>query len=367
VPAPSHPPCVLPACCIHRASRAGQPVSAGALFKTLVYAPRVRTLTRKRAEIPEKLEQWLTAPASSHITDAGRFLSELCAAGGKTQATVNHKTKDGKQTIVPRATQQFLEAMMWSASSQGAREEPPCAMAETLVEGCTKKMMKQAEQAKKCTDAVPPKVRIMLNIAKARAEASNALVTFTTDGRTTAEVAHDTTQPQFKYTVDSSQTGCPRCSCEADRLTDWPCECACVAAHKKGVNDLSVLLNDHDKTPEWQDAYRYFEKKPILYPSTAVVYTEVESDLRLAAYVPIPSGRPSKQRMKSGLELQRERARTNGGFGAASSPAQPNMSSSQGAGPSSATAGSASARKRAPQMCTACGKPRKGHKCTGKG
>ena len=270
----------------------------------------------------------------------------------KTQATVNHEKKDGKQTIVP----QFLEAMMWSASSQGARNEPACAMSETLVEGCTKKMMKQAEQAKKCTDAVPPKVRIMLNIAKARAEASNALVTFTTDGRTTAEVAHDTTQPQFKYTVDSSQTGCPRCSCEADRLTDWPCECACVAAHKKGVNDFSVLLNDHDKTPEWQDAYRYLEKKPILYPSTAVVYTEVESDLRLAAYVPIPSGRPNKKRMKSGLELQRERARTNGGFGPASSPAQPNMSSSQGAGPSSATAGSASARKRAPQMCTACGK-----------
>jgi hypothetical protein len=301
------------------------------------------------------MEQWLTAPATQHIGDAGRFLAAFRAAGGKTQATLNHLKKDSEQRIVPRATQQFIESMMWSAKSNDARDQPPCAMLETLAEGCTKKMISQMESAKKCKDVVPPKVRDMLNVAKAVAERSTALVEFTTDSRNTAKVTPDPTKPQFSYLVDLTQLDCPTCSCEENELMDWACEHCCLAAHKRGVLDFSALLSSHNKTSDWQAAYGYFDKKPLLYPSTAVGYTEAESDLHLAAYVPKPSGRPSKARRKSAQEIRRNSG--NGGFGGSQ---QSNAGGSQ-AGPSSST-GVTPARGRA-QMCSQCGQPRKGHTC----
>jgi hypothetical protein len=236
-------------------------------------------------------------------------------------------------------------------------------MLETLAEGCAKKMMKQAEAAKKCTDPVPPKVKIMLTVALATAESNTtARVTFTNVARTTAEVTPDASKPQFKFIVDLTQLSCPSCSCEEPLLTDWPCNHIFLAAYKSGVLDFSALLCSHDKTPEWQEMYSFFDDHPTPYPSTAVVYSNEETDLHLAAYVPKPSGRPSKARMKSRLEMQRRAG--NGGFGASQQSAQ---GGSQ-AGPSSAaTPLSAQPPQRTgtAQRCRKCGQLRRGHTCTG--
>jgi hypothetical protein len=145
-------------------------------------------------------------------------------------------------------------------------------------------------------------------------------------------------------------------------ITDWPCNHIFLAAYKSGVLDFSALLCSHDKTPEWQEMYSFFDDHPTPYPSTAVVYSNEETDLHLAAYVPKPSGRPSKARMKSRLEMQRRAG--NGGFGASQQSAQ---GGSQ-AGPSSAaTPLSAQPPQRTgtAQRCRKCGQLRRGHTCTG--
>ena len=222
---------------------------------------------------------------------------------------------------------------MWEAKSgDDIRGMQPCAMLVAFVEAHAKLMRDHKLEADQCTAPVPPQVQKMLDVAVKNVEArrQNSKVVFEDSARRTAKVFQDLrSHPQLSHVCRFSDSGAALdCSCLFPKATGFPCLDVIQSAIEAGFHNLTLLLNDRDKTPFHKRLWATLPQD--LYPGSMAVFTGPGSNLCLPPEIPKPAGRPVEHRIPNMLERHQGRGRGGGGRGS-HSPARTDRGSVQAA------------------------------------
>lgn len=358
----THLPSMRSFYCTDHASKAAAEAVAGPEIMS-AYNRIAMALTSGRKgyamqQAPTTLTTFLSDATKNKFADSERFLADLQAAGGQSQATLNTRNKSKEQYVTARTTSQMVEVNMWSSKANDARGMEPVGMGITVVEAAVKHMMDFKAAADSCLSMTPPQVTQMLEIFLETAKGPHSKVEFRGPDRTTARVQTHTNRASTAY--HQVNLNARTCTCGFTALTDFPCECLVCASKAAGrARAATALLKQQDTTPFWQAQYA-FDFAACALP-TEEVWNGKTSDMRMPLLLPRSAGRPRVARHTSWTD----------GFGSASVGAsrrpkahapRPQKKKKKIAGK---TVGAAKAISKT-YVCGRCGQPKKGHVCTAK-
>jgi hypothetical protein len=200
-------------------------------------------------------------------------------------------------------------------------------------------------EADKCTTAVPPQVVKLLNDLKARAESGVADQTSTVKrlaGRSIcAHVRPRTDLGNMEHLCNLTTMSC---SCGFYNLTKFPCiEMAMLCKACGRIDQLDTLVSEQDTKPYWRAQYAFDFVACMVAPAN--VWMAAPSPLEMPGGMRRKAGRPpTGRRILSPIEKARKRKAADD-----EGPAKP----------------VAKRKSYKAQNCKKCGKPRKGHVCSG--
>jgi len=210
----------------------------------------------------------------------------------------------------------------------------------------TRRLMAHQVEAEKCTTAVPPQVVKLLDDLKARAESGVADQTSTVKklvGRSIcAHVRPRTDLGNMEHLCNLTTKSC---SCGFYFITKFPCiEMAMLCKANGRIDQLDTLVSEQDTMPYWRAQYNFDFAACMVAP--ADVWQAAPSALEMPCGMRRKAGRPpTGARIQSPIEKARKRKSAAEDEGSAKPVAK--------------------RKPYQPQKCTACGKPRKGHVCSG--
>ena len=147
----------------------------------------------------------------------------------------------------------------------GARGVPsPLEMMRLLLEDDVKRCDGRRVESTRCTDACPPRMRMMLarllnrvrdggfRIDSAAADTFRFYPAYTPPGQGRRP------RNWFHLVRCDGQPSEWTCACGLKKVTGFPCEClAAVAVQKKGVPDIAQLVDSEYTTAVWQAQYNF--------------------------------------------------------------------------------------------------------------
>ncbi|GHP06088.1 hypothetical protein PPROV_000483500 [Pycnococcus provasolii] len=162
-----------------------------------------------------------------------------------------------------------------------------------LINGLEKQIEKRSAAAAKCTDAAPPKIRLMLNSgSEAGKKVRDRVVTFQNAQRRVARV-HHVGYPGQSRTVNLTEG---TCSCGRHEVVEGPFCIDLAAASKSAGFDLSTHLHVMDTTKRWREQWEcvraWHTGKCV--PCTADLAMMPEKPLKEPVARPRPKGRPAE-------------------------------------------------------------------------
>ena len=339
-------------------------------YQAMARALNQGSYDKAKAEVAHSLWQYVTHTPD---TPAQRFLFPFAEDGGKMPASLPNS--EAWAMPLPRTTSQFGEKMNHITKHSGARGVPnPLEMMRLLLEDDVKRCDGRRVESTRCTDACPPRMRMMLarllnrvrdggfRIDSAAADTFRFYPAYTPPGQGRRP------RNWFHLVRCDGQPSEWTCACGLKKVTGFPCEClAAVAVQKKGVPDIAQLVDSEYTTAVWQAQYNFNFAATL--PGS--VPDGPPSRLKLPVFLPTKPGRPKRGRILSpgepgsGGTKRRRTVAHSGDEDASQTAAALTAAAGADAGPM-ANAPALPAPPRAPRQygCRRCGAPvRKGCGC----
>lgn len=275
-------------CCDHRQphvrKHAGK--EAADLYETAVHAYTERHLDYVLKQMSPKAHAYV-----DKVDAAEQYMRSAFLAGASLR---NYSTSQGAESFNSKLTRVHV------------RHVPIEQAMANLVETLRDDVVKRYENAAKCTDAAPPRIRVMLNTGGEKNQlVENHVCTWQGNAsaqRTIAHVHHK--DYPSRYTVVNIKDA--TCSCGRPEIVQGPfCVCLATAANSAGV-DLCDKLQVMDTTTRWRQQcdVAYQTISTIKMPCTKQLDFVDLSPLQPPAAAPRPRGRPrNPDRKKSALEM----------------------------------------------------------------
>jgi hypothetical protein len=320
----------------------------------MAHARTANALRGAKRQAPPAMLAWLADAAKNPFANEERFLADLAAAGGATQATLNTRDATKPQYVTVRSTDQMAEVNMWSSKASRARGMDPTNMLIKVYETAVAHMMESKAAADSCDVEAPPQVAKMMELLVENAKNPHCNVEFTSHDQSTAKVRAHTDRAGGALPAHTVNLREGTCSCGLTALTGFPCEDLVAAARAARAFKPTSYLKDGDKTPFWKKQYAFNFASRML--STADVWDGAATELLMPLLLPRGAGRPKVARHKSwtdGFGSGRKAAATRPGAKGAKSK-QPKKPKKMG--PKKTVV-------KQPYRCKKCGQPKRGHKC----